>query len=449
MMRALTTLVILWVLSCVSLSFGQASANQPIDKMPASARQLIAIKVNGSKRYSEEAIAASTGLQLGTTVSEDDFKKAARRLGDTGAFSDIAFSYNYSAAGTKLELKVTDATRFVPTRFEDFVWFSDADLRKQVQEHLPLFDGSLPLSGRLPDEVSDVLQALLVQKGVPGHVDYERVGKTDGPVEYIDYKVSDVLIRIRKIEFAGAGEAELPALEAAARSLPERGYSRTRLQLLVDHDLLPIYHSHGYLKATFGPPQPKPVTQASAEGVDEIGRNQSDVDVVFAVTPGKQYKLKGVDWSGNHEFPADQLTKMVHVQVGQPANTVRLSQDLKDVQKLYGSRGFITVKFKANTQFDDAAGSVSMGIEVTEGPVFHMGELQFRGLDNNLTAKLESAWKLRPGDVYDANYLDEYLPAARKLLPPTLDWDVDPHVTANVRDKSVDVDLVYSVKAPR
>ena len=76
-----------------------------------------------------------------------------------------------------------------------------------------------------------------------------------------------------------------------------------------------------------------------------------------------------------------------------------------------------------------------------------MGELQFRGLDNNLTARLRSVWKLRPGDVYDATYLKDFLPLARELLPPSLDWEVDPHVTAITRDKTVDVDLQYTAKA--
>ena len=90
-----------------------------------------------------------------------------------------------------------------------------------------------------------------------------------------------------------------------------------------------------------------------------------------------------------------------------------------------------------------------MHLNVTEGYQYHMGDLEFRGLDNSLTAKLRNAWKLRPGDVYDATYLSEYLPAAHKLLPSGLDWDVSPHVTANTRDKTVDVDLIYSVKAPK
>jgi outer membrane protein assembly factor BamA len=231
--------------------------------------------------------------------------------------------------------------------------------------------------------------------------------------------------------------------------MPERGYSRSRLQLLVDRDLLPVYRARGYLQASFGPPEPIAVDQPSAEAVEEGARNQTLVDVTFAVTPGPQYQLKSLSWSGNHEFPTEQLEKLVRAQPGQPANTVRLAEDLKAVQKLYASHGFVGATVKAAAQFDEAAGTVAMAIEVKEGFAFHMGELEFRGLDNSLTAKLRDAWKLRPGDVYDANYLEEYLPAARKLLPASLDWDVDPHVTANARDKTVDVDLVYSVKAPR
>ena len=171
--------------------------------------------------------------------------------------------------------------------------------------------------------------------------------------------------------------------------------------------------------------------------------------MTFAVTPGLQYKLKSVEWSGNHEFPTDQLQKMVRAEPGQPANTVRLSDNLKDVQKLYGSRGFLTATIKANAEFDDATSTVDLRLDVKEGYVYHMGELEFRGLDNSLMAKLRSAWKLRFGEVYDATYIDEYLPAAQKLLPANLDWDVAHHVTANVRDKTVDVDIIYSVKAPK
>jgi outer membrane protein assembly factor BamA len=428
---------------------GQAASSQkPLAQMPALARQLIAIKVTGSKRFPEAAIAAATGLQMGVPVNDDDFKRAARRLGDMGVFTDIAYSFSYSSAGTKLELHVTDAGKFVSAHFEDFVWFSDEELRQRIRQHAPLFDGELPLFGRLADLVSDVLQAMLVENSIPGHVEYVRVGKQDGPVESINYHVNDVLIRIRNIEFTGAAPVDLPALEAAGRRLGDREYSRTRLSQLVQRQLLPVYYERGYLKAQFGEPQTNVVKQPATE-TDDGPRNQTVVDVRFAVTPGQQYKLKSVEWSGNHEFPSEALQKMVRAEPGQPANTIRLGDNLKDVQKLYGSRGFITATIKPEAEFEDAGGTVAFRLDVTEGPVYHMGELEFRGLDNSLMAKLRNAWKIRFGEVYDSTYLSEYLPAAQKLLPPALDWEVAPHVTANVRDKTVDVDLIYSVKAPK
>jgi hypothetical protein len=78
-----------------------------------------------------------------------------------------------------------------------------------------------------------------------------------------------------------------------------------------------------------------------------------------------------------------------------------------------------------------------------------MGELAFRGIDNNLEARLRAAWKMRPGDVYNASYLNDFLPQARKLLPASVDWEVSSHVTAIAKDKTVDVDLQYMAKAPR
>ena len=437
------------LLLCLGSSVSAAVQTQkPISQMPASARQLIGVKVTGSKRFAEQDIVAATGLQLGTPVNEDDFKRAARRLGDTGVFTDITYSYSYSSAGTKLEFHVVDADKFVPVRFEDFVWFSDADLLHRIKEHAPLFDGELPLSGRLPEEVSDVLQAMLVEKSIPGHVEYERVGKSDGPVQAILYRVADVLIQIRDVEFVGAGEAELPALTAASKRVFEREYSRTVLRSLIEKQLLPVYYSRGYLKASFGDPQPKVVKQPSSSN-DQGPRNLTIVDVSFPVTPGQQYKLKSLQWSGNEAIPTDTLAKMVRLEPGQAANMVRLGDSLSEIQKLYGSKGFVTASITPQPSFDETAGSVAITLEVKEGPVFHMGDLEFRGLDNGLTAKLRNAWKIRPGEVYNSTYLSEYLPAAQRLLPPTLDWEVSPHVTANVKDKTVDVDLIYSAKAPK
>jgi outer membrane protein assembly factor BamA len=439
--RFLTRFLLSSLLLCLS-----AAAQVPGGVQPPVSYKLIAVKVTGSKRFTQEDVAVASGLPIGTIAHEEDFKKAARQLGETGAFGDITYTYSYSSAGTKLEFHVIDADKFVPVRFADFVWFTDEELLHRLHERIPLFNGELPANGRLPDQVSDVLQAMLVENGIPGRVEYVRNNGKEEHLESIAYNVAGVSIRIRHVEFPGAGAGELPLLQAAAVKMTDREYSRDYMNNFIEHDVLPIYHEQGYLKATCASARPK-VIKPDASDTGDNKQPPTFVEVTFPVTPGMQYKLTAWDWSGNKEISNDQLDPLLHARAGQIADTVKLGKDLREVQLLYGSRGYILASIKVNAEFDDVIGGVAYHLVVTEGGLYRMGELQFRGLDNSLTARLRAAWKIRPGDVYDVTYLKRYLPEARKLLPPAFDWDVDPHVTPIVRDKTVDVDLQYTVKA--
>jgi len=434
--------------------------------IPAADRKLIAVTATGSQRFTSAEIAAASGLALGTIADDEDFRKAARQLGETGAFSDISFNYSYSSAGTKVAFQVADADKFVPAHFVDFVWFGDHELLEKIHDRVPLFHGELPTSGRLPDQVSDVLQALLVEANIPGHVDYLRTESKEPPatrtkenathtdtthLASYDYSVANVTIRIHKILFTGAGPDELPRLEAAAEKLSSREYSHALLNNLIDHTVLPLYRERGYLKVSCSAPQPKTIKLEDFDSPDpnDERRAITHVDVTLAVNPGLRYKVTGWTWSGNQAIPTDTLQTFIHAKPGEFANVVRLEQDLQTIQHAYGARGFVTTTIKANASYDDAAQSVAFELVVTEGPLFHMGELAFRGIDNALEARLRGAWRIHPGEVYDASYLQEFLPKARKLLPANMDWDVTPHVTAILKDKTVDVDLVYTAKAPQ
>jgi len=432
----------LLLLLCLS-----AAAQNPTPRTPATYK-LIAVKVTGSQRFTSEEVASASGLPVGTILHEEDFKKAARQLGESGAFNSVAFTYNYTTGGTKLEFQVIDADKFVPARFTDFVWFTDQDLLQKIHERIPLFKGELPSTGRLPDQVDDVLQALLVENSIPGHVEFLRKNDKSDHLESIDYNVAGVSIRIQHAEFPGAAPAELTLLQAAAERLTDREYSRDYMANFTEHALLPIFRERGFLKAQCAPAQPKVAKPAPADPGDNTTK-PTFVDVTFPVTPGIQYKLTRWHWTGNEIIPTDTLDPFLHAQAGQTANTLQLDNDLRAVQELYGSRGYVMATIKVSAQFDDSAGTVIFNVAVNEGALYHMGELEFRGIDNNLTARLRAAWKLRPGDVYDATYLKQFLPQARKLLPPTLDWDVATHVTALTGNKTVDVDVQYTAKAPQ
>jgi outer membrane translocation and assembly module TamA len=105
---ALLMRLVLTSLLCNLVGVAAGAQSQSTTRsMPATAYKLISVKVTGTKRFAPEEVAAASGVPVGTIAHEEDFRKAARQLGESGAFSNIAFTFSYSAAGTKLEFQVT------------------------------------------------------------------------------------------------------------------------------------------------------------------------------------------------------------------------------------------------------------------------------------------------------------------------------------------------------
>ena len=428
------------LLAFLGLSVSLLSAQTrkaPARELPPSAVKLVSIKVTGSKRYPQAEIIAATGLQLGQTVSEADFKVASQHLGDTGAFSDIAYSFEYSPDGTKLELQLTDSDQFVPARFDNFVWLSDEELLKQLRERVPLFHGQLPVAGNVADQVSDALQALLIENKVNGRADYLRFAHGDGPIEAFDFSVSGPNIRIGNVEFTGAGPTELPLLQAAARKMQGGDYLRTVLRVRENKDLLPVYLVRGYLKATLDDAQAKVVQQSPDETL---------VDVTFAVHPGFQYKLTNVQWTGNTVFPAGQLQALIHLRASEPPDAVQLANDLDAVRSLYGTRGYMAASVEPVPQMDDSQATVSYQLQVREGDLYKMGELEIQGLDARTTNRLEGNWQIRQGEPFDSSYPERFAKESLKVLSLQGEWNVSIHATPNEKDKTVDVTVRFDPK---
>ena len=422
---------------CLCSALAQTARKLSPKDLPPSAFKLISVKTTGTKRYKSEDVIAATGLQVGQTVSEDDFRKAARLLGETGAFGDVLYSFQYSNNGTKLELQVQDAERFVPARFDNLVWFSDQELFDQLHRQVPLFQGQLPIAGDLADQVSNALQALLIARNLQGRADYLRAAHQDGPIEAFVFTITGPQIHIRNVAFAGAVEPELPSLEAAARKLEGTDFSRSILRTQEDKTFHPIYLRQGYLKASFGDAQAKVVQDSPQETV---------VDVTFPVEPGRQYKLTALDLAGNKSFPAGTLRPLIRAQLDQPANAVQLETDIEAMKKLYGSRGYMAASIEPDPAIDDENSTVKYVLKINEGDVYSMGDLEIRGLDSRTTARLQDDWKLRGGDPYDSSYPKRFLEQADKEISWMSDWNTSVRESLNPQEKTVDVTLRFDPK---
>jgi outer membrane protein assembly factor BamA len=415
-----------------------------------SAYKLVAVKVEGTSRYTDQEVIAASGLQIGQNAADGDFKEAVQRLGDTGAFEQVAYSFSASGTNVKLEFQLADAepSKLVPAHFENFVWFTDDELLTAIHNRVPLFKQVLPIGGNLPDRVSEALQAILSDKHLPGRVSFLRsADEQNGPLDAIDYRVEEVSVRIRNVEFPGASPEHADLLTTAARHVIGAEYDRIRLAKAAKFDLLPVYQQRGYLKAAFGrsdarlvpqsAPQPAPTTDAQGQGPAEI-----EVDAIVPVTPGKMYSTSSVDWHGNSAITTAELAPLIHLPPSQPADAVRLAHDLESVTKLYRRRGYMTIQAKSDSQFDEEKSMVHYDLNVAEGDQYKMGELEITGLDTQARGRLIAAWTLHEGQPYNADYPHKFLDDTGNLLPPGVRWDITLHETLE-KDKTVDVELHF------
>jgi outer membrane protein insertion porin family len=431
------------------LLLSAAAAQKPPARGKVSAvaaNRLTALKVTGTARYTDKEILAASGLQIGQNAADGDFREAAQRLGDSGLFSDVVYSYSSSGAGVRLEMQLADAeqSKLVPAHFDNFAGFTDDELRTALGSRVPLFKQLLPIAGSLPDQISEALQAILTEKQFPGRVNYLRESQDEsgGPLSAIAYRVEEVSIRIRSIEFPGASPEQTALLRTAARRLTGAEYGRARLAAVAKFDLLPVYLQRGYLKAAFGPsdarlvPQPSPATDAH-------GPAELQVDVILPVETGKMYSTSSVDWKGNSAVKIGELAPLLHLSTGQPADAVRLLRDLENLGKLYRSRGYMTVQIKSDTQFDEEKNTVHYDLNIVEGDLYKMGELEILGLDTQATARMQGAWTLREGQPYNADYPEKFRDDTGQLLPRGVRWVISIHETLEAKDKTVDVEVRF------
>jgi outer membrane protein assembly factor BamA len=442
-------LVLVPLLCALLLPFGAAQKRNSSERAaPATPHRLLALKATGSTRYTDKEVLAASGLQLGQDAAEGDFKEAAHRLGESGVFSDVAYSFSYSDTGAKLDLQLTDVdkSKLVPASFENFVWFTDAELLAALQQRVPLFKQFLPASGRLPDEVTHALQALLSEKHYAGRVDFLREAKErGGDLIGIVYRVEEISVRIRNVEFPGASPEQAVFLTNAARTLGGSEYSRSRLVLISQHDFLPLYLQRGYLKAAFGPPEPQVVTESESKP-ETPPSTEIEVDAILPVTPGKVYSVSGVTWTGNSAVASDEASRLFHLVTGQPVNPIGLARDEESLSMLYRSRGYMTVQIKPETGIDDENATVHYDMNISEGDLYKMGELEIMGVDSSSKDRLREAWTLREGEPYNAAYARKFLDDAPRLLPRGLQFSVKLDEELDAKSKTVDVTIRFKTQ---
>src|SRR5580700_6113184 len=357
------------VLSLLSiLAYPPAALTQ--STTPQSYR-LATMKFAGLSRFNETQASKATGLQTGDSVTQAQLAAAVDTLAKSGAFDNVSFRYSTNGNSINVEFQVVEVSKLLPCVFDNFVWFSDAELDKALRSRVSFYAGGVPESGDTSEEVRAALRDMVRANGITGDVTViPSIAGIGQPVSALVYSVTGVAMPIRSIRFAGNAAITATNLEAASSQIIGRDYSVGYVSQFAGAGLVPLYRKQGYLRARFEKPDGKPLRSNDTRPVQEVA-------VVLSVEEGPEFYWEKAEWTGNRVFTAEELDRLLGMKPKEVANQEKIDAGLTAVKRAYDTRGFIEAAVQPKEILDDSARLTTYNVKVDEGAQFHLGAVHF------------------------------------------------------------------------
>lgn len=375
-------------------------AGAPAHAQAGSAQsfRLTAIHFVGLDRLTQEQTIAATGLHNGDSITVAQIAGVQQNLAKSGVFENVAYRYTTHGGDITADFQVKESKNVLPCSFDNFVWFSQDELDQTIRRRVPLYAGKAPASGTTLQQVADVLTALLHSNGIEGTVDEIPMSPGVGaPPDKLLFQLKGVPMPVRSVKFPGASGLSEQQLTAASAEIIGQDFSTTHWSEYANFGLAPLYRSYGYLKVEFGQPTGR---------VNDTARDGSPVEVTVTlpVQEGLQYNWDKAEWSGNQQFPAQELDRLLAMKPRAVANAGKIAEGIAAVEKAYSTRGFIDLRLESDAKLDDAGRLATYDFSLTEGTQYRMGQIHWAGLPDKASAELTKSWKLKPGEVFDESY---------------------------------------------
>ena len=188
-----------------------------------------------------------------------------------------------------------------------------------------------------------------------------------------------------------------------------------------------------------------------------IKRSQNRVDLVFEIFEGDNVEIERLSFVGNRKYSDRRLRRVLGTkQAGLFRRLVRRDTYVEDriefdkqvLRDFYFSRGYVDMRVNSvNAQLTEERDGYFVGFNVQEGQQFQFGQVsvtsELANVDGDAYAELV---KIKPGVVYSPTLVEaDIARLERQAIRDGVDFmRVEPRVTRNDRDLTLDVEFVLS-----
>ncbi len=383
---------------CAALAclFAGYSAAQPSKKQPPPG-VLHSVTFSGNTRYSTQDLLKEIGWKAGQPLSPGNIESARLKLQATQLFTNVSDGFRY--AGHPLAYDVSfsldENEQVFPMRFERLGVPADK-IQACLKEHVPLYSDQIPATeGVLKRYRTAVQECLSEEKST---VAVKTTISNDDPKQLaVLFAPDGPTVTISQVTVSGNEAIDtgtiLRAVNSVAIGVP---LSDTRLNLILNGTIKPLYAAKGYAAVTF----PKVDTEPS--------KTNEGVVVKVQIKDGPVFKFGGIHFHGTG-MDQDEIRANIPFKPGQQYNGRQVDDFRLWLVHNLRRKGMLDTSVLFDTQVDDTRRAVDVSYTVTPGSLYSFKKLDIQGLDINSAPVIERLWGEKPGAPFNPDYPDFFL----------------------------------------
>ncbi len=351
--------------------------------------------------FAQAGLEQTAGLHSGEATTRMGIQKAAQNLMDTGYFDDVGVDSKGAPNAMEIIflLKPELAGKETATGFENFVWFTSAELEATVHKAAPLFHGRLPEAGNQADLLEAALQAALGAKGVNRKVSHETLEpSTSQPIRAVEFR-AEPSVPVGEITLHGVPAQLSTAQGKVVQRLSGSAFNEGLAGETTTEALLQPSLDAGYLEARL-------------TGLQRTVTPAGKVDLSATLEPGSEFHVAAMDFGGLADAPGitpGAALAAAKLHPGDVASRQQLLLSMQPIDDAYKKHGYLDVYVHQGEVLDSSAHTVSYHFTVTPGEVYHLHSVTPIGLSPAAQIDFNRAWRMKPGDVYNADYVSHFI----------------------------------------
>jgi outer membrane protein insertion porin family len=374
----------------VSPALGQTPA------APAPGAQIIVkdLAIQGNRRVQEAVILGRVSAKVGGPFVPARLADDIRSVFSLGFFDDVQAKVEDFEGGVKLTFVVTERPFVRDISFGGNKRLDAATLQEKIEFKLGAVYNPVEVT-----RAAEKLKEAYEEEG------YFEVGVTPEVVKLPDGDVSVTFrvaegrkMTIDKIVIEGAQGLKPDYIKEIMLTQEREFYilRGTVQRQKLDQDIervVTFYNDNGY-------------TQARVETVDtQVDRATARVTIRIVVAEGPQFKVGGIDITGNKVLPVEELRRRVLLKPDDVYARVKLQETVKAIGDVYGTIGRTAADIVPQIALDVPNRKVNITLEVSEGPEVFIERINISGNTRSQEKILRRELPMAEGDLFTTGKL--------------------------------------------